>query len=84
MDCLHVELKNNISTNMMSVINNLPSNEMIIRPMTKTIIPTATEGEREGGGKGERERGEGRERKGGRRGRKKEGETEKDTKSCTK
>ena len=42
---------------------------MIIRPMTKTIIPTATEGERE---------------RGGRRGRKKEGETEKDTKSCTK
>ena len=50
---------------MMSMINNLPSNEMIIRPMTKTIIPTATEGERErGGGKGERERGEG---EGGRR-----------------
>ena len=45
---------------------------MMIRPMTKTIIPTATEGERERGGGRERE-------KGGRRGRKKERETEKDT-----
>lgn len=41
----------------MSMINNLPSNEMIIRPMTKTIIPTATEGERERGGGREREKG---------------------------
>ena len=36
---------------------------MIIRPMTKTIIPTATEGERERGGEGEGGRRKERQRK---------------------